>query len=253
MDLPRVPEPEHADDDPLPRAVREFDEPAPGNAGWVRVLAETAAAQREPFLEGEQRVRAIAPTHWEGAAGKGFLAERDRVLGEWRAAVDTHDEVVRLLDGHNTFVHELRHLWEADRGNPAARQHALDVHREATERLAEELHRRAAELDAVAARAEDQEPPETPDAEPEPDTEPEPEPDPEPEPGADPEPEPDPNPDPDPDPAPHPDPEPEQPEPAETASPAEPTPAMLVNAHLDAQVLNGEWRAWIPWDDEPDA
>ncbi|MFT7835484.1 hypothetical protein Q5530_04955 [Saccharothrix sp. BKS2] len=85
VDLPRAPEPEHADDGPLPRAFREFDEPAPGNAGWVRVLAETAAAQREPFLEREQRVRAIAPTHREGAAGEGLN-------GEWRAWIPWDDE-----------------------------------------------------------------------------------------------------------------------------------------------------------------
>jgi len=38
---------------------------------------------------------------------------------------------------------------------------------------------------------------------------------------------------------------------AHQVRPEEPTPAMRVDAHLDAQVLNGEWRAWVPRGDEP--
>lgn len=124
-------------------------EQAPGNPGWTRALAESTAAQRDPFLEAEERLRGLAPTHWNGPAHDGFLAARDRVVEAWRNAREIHDAVARRVDGHNQYVHELQHLWEADHGNPAARRHSGDVYRTAVSSLAEELVRRAAELDAV--------------------------------------------------------------------------------------------------------
>lgn len=122
----------------------------PGNPGWARALAESTTAQRDPFVEAEERLRGLTPSHWSGPAHDGFLAARDRLVEEWRSTSEIHDAVSRRIDGHNQYVHELQHVWEADRGNRAAQWHSEEVYRAAVSSLAEELVRRAAELDAVA-------------------------------------------------------------------------------------------------------
>lgn len=160
-------------------------EQAPGNPWWTRALAESTAAQRDPFAEGEERLRGLTPTHWSGPAHDGFLSERDGLVGQWRSALDVHDAVSQRIDGHNQYVHELQHLWEADRGNPIAQRHSAEVYRTAVSSLAEELVRRAAELDALAQAPT----PAVAVTEPERPSEPAPEPEPQPEPEARPEPE----------------------------------------------------------------
>ncbi|QFZ16227.1 hypothetical protein [Saccharothrix syringae] len=167
----------------------------------------------------------------------------DRELAARLTAVDTHDAVVRLLDGCNPFVHELQHLWETDRDDPAARRHTLEVYDRATANLAQELHSWAAELDAVAARPDAGGGPEVGPgsfAEPEsgPESGSEPEPGPETGPGSEAEPRTE-----------------SRPEPGADAPPADArlSPGLRVNARLDALVLQGERRAWIAWDDGPAA
>ncbi|MEU4740702.1 hypothetical protein AB0G02_09575 [Actinosynnema sp. NPDC023658] len=152
-----------------PRCDRELPSgQAPGNPGWTRAFAESAAAQREPFSDAEERLRGLAASHWSGQAHDAFLVTRDRLVGEWRAARDIHDAVARRVDGHNQYVHELQHLWEADRGIAGAQLHSADVYRRAVASLADELLRRAAELDTVAAKPLRPEPPAAATAMPEP-------------------------------------------------------------------------------------
>lgn len=125
----------------------------------MRAFAETTAAQREPFAAGVERLPGLDPVYWHGAARDGFARRRDGLTGHWRTVLDTHDEVLRRVDGHSSFVHQLQHLWEADRGDPLALHHTAELHRAAAAELAAMLLDRAARLDAVAPR---QAPPESP-------------------------------------------------------------------------------------------
>lgn len=273
-----APEPGDEDDDPLPpeedgpvcprcstpaapSACPRCDpeptpEQAPGNPGWTRAFAESTAAQREPFSDGEERLRGLAASHWSGQARDAFLVGRDRLVGEWRAAREIHDAVASRVDGHNQYVHELQHLWEADRGIAGAQLHSAGVYRRAVASLADELLRRAAELDGVAVPSR----PEpvvaaTPSGEPHaltgsgPDRDPERRP--EPESQAEPEPEPRPEPV---------EPEPAAEEPAagaagETSEGDEPVFRLRRQsmALLEEELRTGERLYWIKWEDDPAA
>ncbi|MBW4719684.1 hypothetical protein [Saccharothrix obliqua] len=145
------------DDEPAAvRPPRVFEPPdqAPGNPGWTRALLDTATAQREPLADGVARLPGIDPLFWRGVARERFTDARDRLTGDWRSVLDAHEAVLRRLGTYSTFVHELQHLWEADRDHPAARRHTAELHDRTTAALAEELLARAAELDAVAVAAE---------------------------------------------------------------------------------------------------
>lgn len=281
-------EPDDEDDDPLPPAPEE-DGPvcprcstpaapsacprcdqelppgqAPGDPGWTRAFAESTAAQREPFSDGEERLRGLAASHWSGRAHDAFLVSRDRLVGEWRAAREIHDAVARRVDGHNLYVHELQHLWEADRWISGAQSHSAEVYRRAVASLADELLRRAAELDGVAV------PPgpepvvaATPSVEPHALTGPGPQrgPDrrPEPEPKAEPEPEPDAEPESQPEPE-QVEPEPAAGEPAteaegETSAGDDPVFRFRRQsmARLEEELRTGERLYWIKWEDDPAA
>lgn len=159
--LPEDPEPEDGEPSAHPDGSGEFAVPEqpPGNPGWMRAFTETTAAQREPFADGAQRLPAFDPVYWHGDARERFAQARDSLTGQWRTVLDTHDDVLRRVEGHSTFVHQLQHLWDADRGNPAALLHTAQVHRTAAAELAALLLQRAAELDAVAR---DQVPPPDP-------------------------------------------------------------------------------------------
>ncbi|WP_461123892.1 hypothetical protein [Saccharothrix stipae] len=152
MDQPEVGEPEDGEPSAHSRGPGPSEAPdqAPGNPGWIRALAETTAAQREPFAAGVERLPGLDPVYWHGGARERFARSRDGLTEQWRFALDTHDEVLRRVEGHNSFVHELQHLWEADRGDPVALRHTAEVHRAAAADLAAMLLERAARLDAVA-------------------------------------------------------------------------------------------------------
>lgn len=124
---------------------------APGNAGWVRAFAESTAAQREPLADGAHRLPGLRPVYWQGEASEGFAGALHRLAGEWRTALAVHEGVADRVDGYSVFVHQLPHLWEADRDDPAELARLAEVHRTAVTELARELVRRAAELDTVAA------------------------------------------------------------------------------------------------------
>lgn len=131
------------------RASRTADQ-APGDPGWTRAFADTTAAQREPLADGADQLPGIRPEFWHGPTSERFADVRDRLAEAWRAVHDTHDGVARRIQRYNLFVHDLQHLWEADRGNPVALRHTAELHRRITEELAAELLAGAAELDAVA-------------------------------------------------------------------------------------------------------
>ncbi|GAA1331201.1 hypothetical protein [Saccharothrix algeriensis] len=146
--------PEPGDDDPPsaphPGQAPGTPEQAPGNPGWTRALLGTTTAQREPLADGAELLPGVEPSFWRGPARERFTAARDLLAGEWRTALDAHEAVVRRVEAYSTFVHQLQHLWEADRGNPAALRHTADLHQRTAAALAAELLARAAELDAVA-------------------------------------------------------------------------------------------------------
>ncbi|MBB5958907.1 hypothetical protein FHS29_005516 [Saccharothrix tamanrassetensis] len=180
-DRPRSPEPEDDDPSSVTQPVRVFgaSEQAPGNPGWTRALADTTTAQREPLADGVEQLPGIDPAFWHGPARERFATARDRLADEWKTVHDAHDAVVRRVDTYSTFVHQLQHLWEADRGNPAALRHTAELHERTTAALAAELLARAAQLDAVAVQGLPPAP--GPATEPQPGPQPEPEAEPEPE------------------------------------------------------------------------
>ena len=253
-----------------PRCDQELPPgPPPGNPGWTRAFAESTAAQREPFSDGEERLRGLAASHWSGQAHDGFLVSRDRLVGEWRAAREVHDAVARRVDGHNQYVHELQHLWEADRGISGAQLHSADVYRRAVASLADELLRRAAELDGVAAV-----PPRalpvaaaTPSAEPHALTGPDPKRGPERRSEREPKAESEREPEREPEPESPPEPDPVDPQPAEEESPsaaeadgdtsAGDHPVFQLRrqsmARLEEELRTGERLYWIKWEDDPAA
>lgn len=129
--------------------VPRTPDPAPGDPGWTRAFADTTAAQREPLADGAAQLPGIRSEFWHGPARERFTDTRDRLAAAWRAVHDTHDAVTRRVERYNMFVHELQHLWEADRGNPVALRHTAELHQRVTAELAAELLAGAAELDAV--------------------------------------------------------------------------------------------------------
>jgi hypothetical protein len=152
VDLPEVGEPEDGEPSGPPHGPREHEvaDQAPGNPGWMRAFTETTAAQREPFADGVERLSALDPVFWHGGSRERFAQARDSLTGYWRIVLDAHDDVLRRVDGHNTFVHQLQHFWEADRGNPAELHRIAELHRSAAAELAAVLLRRAAELDVLS-------------------------------------------------------------------------------------------------------
>ncbi|CCH27542.1 hypothetical protein ABZ816_08300 [Actinosynnema sp. NPDC047251] len=168
-------------------------DPAPGNAGWVRAFAESTAAQREPLADCAHRLPGLRPVYWQGAAAEGFVGALHRLTGEWRTALAVQEQVAGRVDGYNTFVHQLPHLWESYRDDPAELDRLAEVHRATVTELARDLVLRAAELDAVAVAttpADDPRPEPSPLAEPPaPDLEVDPDPHVAEEPAVDPEPE----------------------------------------------------------------
>ncbi|GAA3022361.1 hypothetical protein [Actinokineospora globicatena] len=120
----------------------------PGNSNWVRNLVETLVAQREPLAEVAARAPKLVPQFWAGTTADRVEA-RMRAEGDaWQAVLDVHDEVVRRAEGHNTFVHELPHLWHpADR---AERARYAQLWTGAAVDVREVLLRAAAALDSIA-------------------------------------------------------------------------------------------------------
>ncbi|SFR30003.1 hypothetical protein SAMN04488564_12555 [Lentzea waywayandensis] len=152
---------------------QEAPEHPPGHPSWLRILSETNSAQCTPLEEGAERVRGIDPTHWSGAARDGYTARRDELVVQWLAVLDVHGGVSRQIDGYNTFLHELPHLWETYRSNPEELRRLNALHDAAAERLARALEAEAAKLDGLAREpASREEPhaarPSEPEADPEP-------------------------------------------------------------------------------------
>ncbi|GAA3007663.1 hypothetical protein [Actinokineospora diospyrosa] len=125
---------------------------APGNPNWVRNLVETLIAQREPLAEGAEQVAKLVANFWSGDTAERFGGRVGDDAAAWRAVLEIHDGVVSRADGHNSFVHQLPHLW-----NPAdqvERRRYGNLWRGAAVDVREVLLRAAAALDAIAPRQE---------------------------------------------------------------------------------------------------
>ncbi|MBM7770844.1 hypothetical protein JOD54_001048 [Actinokineospora baliensis] len=121
---------------------------SPGNPNWVRNLLETLVAQREPLAEGSDRVGKLVANFWTGDSARRFGDRVGEDAAAWRAVLEIHDGVVRRADGHNSFVHQLPHLWNP--ADPPERRRYESLWRGAAGDVREMLLRAAAALDAIA-------------------------------------------------------------------------------------------------------